>query len=110
MKPQFLKSLIIVLMLLASVSAKAQSVSKVNAYTSAATVDLPETAGALRIPQMREAERLALATPTKGRLVFQTDGAQPGFWYNAGTRSAPIWTFLDPSTRTAGNGPKPAGS
>ena len=59
---------------------------------ASSALDIVSTAGGVLLPRLTQVQRLAIATPAKGLLVFQTDGTSPGFWYNAGTALAPFWT------------------
>src|ERR1700733_9667651 len=56
-------------------------------------------------PRMTQAQRIAIATPADGLLVYQTDAAK-GFYYYNGTTAA--WVLLTASAGTnwslAGNG------
>ena len=75
---------------------------------ASAALDVVATTKGLLVPRLTQTQRLALGTgsipaPAKGLLVFQTDGAQPGFWYNAGPPAAPAWTFLNPTGDNLGN-------
>lgn len=45
------------------------------------------------MPQMTAAQRMAIANPATGLLVFQTDG-NTGMYYNAGTPASPSWLNL----------------
>ena len=70
---------------------------------ASALLDLSSTAKGLLVPRMSEAQRLVIVAPAKALLVFQTDGTQPGFWYNAGTAGTPVWTFFNPAADNLGN-------
>ncbi len=63
---------------------------------ASAALDISSTSRGLLTPRMLEAERLAIASPATGLLVFQTDqaGTSAGFYYNAGTPAAPAWQQL----------------
>jgi hypothetical protein len=41
----------------------------------------PSNNKGLLIPRLTSAQRIAVTTTTEGMLVYQSDGAQPGFWY-----------------------------
>ena len=56
-------------------------------------LDLSSTNKGLLIPRMTILERQAIADPASGLLVFQTNDI-PGFYYNNGTPSAPVWINL----------------
>ncbi len=66
-----------------------------------AALDVSSTSKGLLIPRMTAAARGLIAAPVPtGLLVYQTDGAQPGFWYYAATGG---WTFLNPTNDNLGN-------
>jgi hypothetical protein len=69
-----------------------------------AALDIVSSSKGALLP--RVADATAIATPATGLLVFQTGGT-PGFYYNAGTPSAPSWqqiaTAADAAV-TASNG------
>ncbi len=56
---------------------------------TSAALDITSTNSGLLIPRMSEVNRIAIATPATGLLIYQTDGVT-GFWYYNGT----IWTTL----------------
>lgn len=60
-----------------------------NAHPSA-LLDVSSTTGGMLTPRMTEAERLAIAAPVNGLVLFQTDGDQ-GFWYWDGGAAIPAW-------------------
>jgi len=71
-----------------------------------AALDIAATDKGLLIPRLTETQRLAIAAPPQGLMVYQTDGtasggAQTGFWYYAGTPAA--WVFLSPAGDNLGN-------
>lgn len=54
---------------------------------SSAALDITSNESGLLIPRLTEAQKLSIASPATGLLIFQTDTAS-GFWYFNGT----IWT------------------
>ncbi len=76
---------------------EAQNVS-INADGSApngsAMLDVVATDKGLLIPRMTEAQKNAIANPATSLIVFQSDGASPGFYFNAGTPGTPSWIRL----------------
>ncbi|QMU30464.1 beta strand repeat-containing protein [Adhaeribacter radiodurans] len=80
-------------------------ISDVNRTPDASAVlDVYSTSKGVLVPRLNEAQRTAIASPAIGLLVYQTDGATPGFYYYTGTTWTPIasgsgsrWT-LEPST------------
>ena len=56
------------------------------AHPSAA-LDVASTNKGVLVPRMTEAEKVAIASPANGLLIFQTDGVT-GFWYYNATTSA----------------------
>ena len=70
---------------------------------ASAALDVRASGQGLLVPRLSEAQRQGIARPATGLLVYQTDGPQPGFWFNAGTAAAPGWTFINPSPDNLGN-------
>jgi hypothetical protein len=69
-------------------------------------LDIQSADKGLLIPRLTAAQRLAIATPPQGLMVYQTDGttsggSQTGFWYYAGAPAA--WVFLSPAADNLGN-------
>ena len=93
------------LLLAAAPAALAQGVRIGTAGTpdASAALDVSGTDKGLLVPRMTQAQRTAISNPATGLLVFQTNGTQPGFWYNAGTPAAPSWLALGLTT-VAGTG------
>lgn len=60
---------------------------------ASAALDIVSSDKGVLIPQMTASQRLGIASPAKGLLLYQTDGEQ-GFYYNAGTSTAPNWINL----------------
>ena len=60
---------------------------------SSALLDVSSTDKGLLIPRMTAAQRIAIASPAKGLLVYQTQ-APEGFYYNNGTGASPSWIML----------------
>lgn len=79
---------------------------------NSAMLEVKSTTKGLLIPSMTAAQRVAIATPAKGLLVFQTDGVA-GFYYNNGTPAVPNWitlTTANASWQTGGNSGTTAGT
>ncbi len=53
-------------------------------------LDIVSTTSGVLIPRMTDAQRIAIAAPANGLLVYQTNGTQAGYWYFNGT----IWVSL----------------
>jgi hypothetical protein len=88
-------------LLLAATTGQAQNVGIGTATPdNSAALDLQAADKGFLVPRLTAAQRTAIASPANALLVYQTDGAQPGFWYNAGTKAAPVWSMLGPG---AGN-------
>jgi len=102
---QRLISVLALLLLTGAFPANAQSNLGIGTATpdASALVEMQSSSKGLLVPRLTQAQRVAIATPATGLLVYQTDGAQPGFWYNAGTAAAPTWTFFNPSADNLGN-------
>ncbi|HYE55945.1 MAG TPA: hypothetical protein VD996_13935 [Chitinophagaceae bacterium] len=82
-----------------SVQLSAQNVA-INADGSSAdasaALHIKSTTKGLLIPTMTAAQRAAITSPATGLMVYQTDGSA-GFYYNSGTPTSPVWTYIDPS-------------
>lgn len=61
---------------------------------ASAALDVSSTAKGMLVPRMTSAQRTAISSPAQGLLVFQTDGTQPGFYYNASTTTTASWLWL----------------
>jgi hypothetical protein len=55
-----------------------------------AMLDVNSTTKGVLFPRMTEAQRIAMASPATGLLVYQTNETF-GFYYNAGTPASPFW-------------------
>lgn len=65
-----------------------------TAPDASAALDVVSTTEGALLPRVTQATRLAMGTgsvpaPAPGLLLYQTNGTQPGFWYNAGTAATP---------------------
>ncbi len=92
MKKYFLVSALLVI----SFFCYAQSVSINNDGASpdaTAILDVQSSAKGVLFPRMIQAERLAIISPAKGLLVYQTDGTE-GYYYNSGTPGTPAWVRI----------------
>src|SRR5688500_18360738 len=58
-----------------------------------AMLDVKSTTGGLLAPRMTSAQRIAIASPATGLIVYQTDGTT-GLYMNNGTPTSPIWAFV----------------
>jgi len=56
---------------------------------SSAQLDIQSTSKGLLIPRMTDSERIGIATPATGLLVYQTNG-DAGFWYYTGLQWVPL--------------------
>ena len=74
--------------------AHAQSVGiGTTAPDASAALEVRSSTQGVLVPRLSETQRQGIDRPATGLLVFQTDGAQPGFWYFVGPGG---WTFLNP--------------
>lgn len=81
--------------LLAGTTALAQGVGiGNNSPASTAMLDVSSTSKGLLVPRMTQTQRTAISSPAQGLLVYQTDGAQPGFYYNSSATSTASWLWL----------------
>jgi YD repeat-containing protein len=94
-----LKTSLFSLALFYAFGAAAQNVG-INADGSApdpsAALHIKSNTKGLLIPTMTAAERTGISNPASGLMVYQTDGTA-GFYYNSGTPSIPVWTYINPS-------------
>ncbi|HPS61992.1 MAG TPA: hypothetical protein PLK82_02965 [Bacteroidales bacterium] len=67
---------------------------------ASAALDIRYDNRGVLIPRMTYSQRIAIAAPANGLLVYQTDSVSatlvPGFYFNAGTSSSVKWVQLDP--------------
>lgn len=83
------------LLALASTAAQAQTAGVgigTTAPNASAALDIVSSSKGLLLPRLTEAARQAMGTgsvppPATGLIVYQTDGAQPGFWFASGPGS-----------------------
>jgi hypothetical protein len=97
-----MKQFITFFCLLYAFSSYAQSVAVNNDGSIAdasAMLDIKSSTKGLLIPRMTQAQRLAIANPANGLMVYQTDG-QAGFYFNFGSAAAPSWLASGASNNT----------
>ena len=94
------------LALLTTTAALAQTggvtIGATQAADASAALDVISSAKGALLPRLTAAQRLGIATPAPGLIVFQTDaptsgtgaGTGSGFWFNSGTGAAPAWQRL----------------
>jgi len=68
---------------------------------SSALLDLKSDSKGLLLPRMTMQQRIGIASPATGLLVYQTE-APEGFYYNKGTAAAPDWVLLGTNTPSSG--------
>ncbi|SDY20560.1 hypothetical protein [Hymenobacter psychrophilus] len=61
---------------------------------ASAALDVTSTTKGMLVPRLTTAQRTAISSPAQGLLVFQTDGTQPGFYYNASATTTANWVWL----------------
>ena len=61
-----------------------------TAPDASAALDIVSSSKGALLPRLTNAQRGAIASPARGLLIFQTD-APAGFYYNAGSTTAPDW-------------------
>jgi hypothetical protein len=64
-----------------------------SAPHGSAMLDVKSTTGGLLAPRMTSAQRIAIASPATGLIVYQTDGAA-GLYMNNGTPASPVWAYV----------------
>lgn len=57
-------------------------------------LDLQSTELGFLVPRMTEAQRNAISNPATGLIIYQTDGATPGLYFNYGDHFAPDWNHV----------------
>ncbi|GAB2944755.1 hypothetical protein GCM10027048_07090 [Hymenobacter coalescens] len=67
-----------------------------------AVLEVASTTKGMLVPRLTSAQRMAISSPALGLLVYQTDGAQPGFYYNASATATANWLWL-PDKASAGD-------
>ncbi|MFT6165762.1 MAG: hypothetical protein ACJAV5_000990 [Vicingaceae bacterium] len=84
---------------------EAQNIS-INADGSApdnsAMLDVSSTNGGLLIPRMTFLQRTLILSPANSLLIYQTDNT-PGYYFNSGTATVPVWTQLSAPADNLGN-------
>lgn len=70
---------------------------------SSSILDLSTTSKGMLIPRMTMVQKIAIANPATGLLIYQTDGAE-GFWYYTGTTWVPLMSSLTAWTLTGNSG------
>ncbi len=73
-----------------------------TAPAATAMLEIASTSKGLLIPRLTTAQRTAISSPAQGLLVYQTDGTQPGFYYNTSATSTASWLWL-PDKASAGD-------
>lgn len=61
---------------------------------SSAILDVSSTSQGLLIPRITAAQKNAIPRPAQSLLIYQIDGAQPGYYFNAGTKTAAAWVYM----------------
>ncbi|WP_081146864.1 hypothetical protein [Niastella vici] len=109
------KIIFICLCIVPAAFAQAQSVGINNDGSppdGSAMLHIKSTSAGLLIPSMTDVQRLAIASPATGLLVYQTT-APAGFYYNNGTPATPNWLLLTTANntwQTTGNASTTAGT
>ena len=94
--PAMRKSLLVALALGALPCAALAQVSISATPTTpdaSAILDVSSTTKGLLAPRMTQAQRIAIATPATGLVVYQTDGTA-GLYCNNGSPASPLWQLL----------------
>jgi hypothetical protein len=103
-KTKNMKNIFPIFLLLTALNGYGQSVG-VNTDGSApdnsALLDVKSTAKGMLVPRMTEAQRVAIASPATGLLVYQTNNTD-GFYVNKGTAAVPNWQLVG-SVGNSGN-------
>jgi len=67
-----------------------------------AMLDVSSTTRGLLLPRMTETQRLSIASPATGLMVYQSDGSS-GIYVNTGTPISPSWFYLNQGGTTYWN-------
>ncbi len=104
MKKSLLSNLLIVICAFANAQSVGINTDGSNPHTSA-MLDIKSTTKGLLIPRMTSAQRIAIASPATGLIVYQTDGTT-GLYMNNGTPASPVWAnvFTSGSGALSGSG------
>lgn len=94
-----MKNLLLFLILIIGISAKAQVTinNDASAPDNSAMLDVKSTTRGFLAPRMTLAQRNAIVNPATGLAIFQTD-AGPGLYYNSGTPALPAWLIVGSNT------------
>ena len=85
----------------ATCSAQAQSVGiGTTAPNASAALDVVSSARGVLLPRMTLTQRGLIGLPAPGLIIYQTDNT-PGFYYNSGTASLPVWDQIATATGAA---------
>ena len=102
MKRKYSITLFAFIAITATVTAQTVVVTDDNTYITgqaSSVLDVKSTSKGFLAPRMTTAQRTAVASPTEGLLVYQTDGTKGFYYFTSGA-----WTMLTPSQwTTAGN-------
>lgn len=92
-----MKSIIIIIALYIGLSTYAQVGIGTTNPDPSASLDVTSTTAGILVPRMTETQRLAVASPATGLLVYQNDNTN-GFWFYDGT----VWSSLSGSGGNSG--------
>lgn len=91
-----MKKLFVFALALTAITANAQVGIGTNTPHASAQLEISSTNKGALMPRMTESQRVGIASPAQGLLIFQTDG-RSGFYYYSGS----TWTLLQSgATRT----------
>ena len=63
-----------------------------SAPDNSAMLDVKSSSKGMLVPRLLASQRLNIANPATGLLVYQMD-AESGFYYNSGTPGSPVWSY-----------------
>lgn len=87
------KLLLFIVTLLFSAGIYAQTGIGTTTPNASAKLEVAATDKGFLLPRMTAAQRVAIASPANGLLVYQTDDV-PGFYVNTGSSGTPVWTRI----------------
>ncbi|MBK7175263.1 MAG: tail fiber domain-containing protein [Bacteroidales bacterium] len=89
-----MKNLFLLVLLFCGIAAGAQVAVNTDGSTpdNSAMLDVKSTTQGFLSPRMTLVQRNAIISPATGLMIFQTDNV-PGFYYNSGSSSTPVWVM-----------------
>lgn len=96
------KVLLFIVIFLFSAGIYAQTGIGTTTPNASAKLEIAATDKGFLVPRMTSAQRIAIASPANGLLVYQTDDVS-GFYVNSGTSVSPVWLRVNTNWTRTGN-------